>query len=250
MLSLHCCLITLTAALITACDVSTDGVDETRANVFYDDEHEELGCGGEYEDFDDFFTQPDHSSSLMITWSATNISTQDSGWANHDIPGEPIEEATFVGCRGCDPYTGDMAKTENLRLLCFIPSDIQEPSAWAETQQARWDAREEYPAIDNWRYYYRWSEGYVGLTRPVETLKKEGIIGSIPLEGSDVGDAACRAELGDSNAKLMEFHDSGGAWNLAGMIHPSTHARELLSEEAGEERFIVWINDQQSNPWN
>jgi hypothetical protein len=198
----------------------------------------------------DDYEYNEDSSDRMITWSAINISTADSGWANHEIPGEPIKDATFVGCNGCEPYRGDVDKTADLRLLCFVPSDISEPSSYADTQQARWNARDEYPAIDDWRYYYNWSGGYVGLTRPVYTLEEAGIITSIPLESASAGDRACQIELDDDQAKLMEFHDSGGAWNLAGMIHPNSVAPELLSSRAGEERFIIWIKDQQSNPWN
>ena len=192
----------------------------------------------------------DGSNPKMITWSAVNISTPDSGWATHDIPGTPIEGATFVGCRDCNPYTGDTEDTANLRLLCFVPSNLSEPESYAATQQARWNQRESYPAIDDWRYYYGWSGGYVGLTRPIYTLQEEQIITNIPLESSRQGDLACQAELDDKDAKLMSFHDSGGAWNLAGMIHPNSIAPELLSVRAGEERFIVYIADQNSNPWN
>ena len=200
------------------------------------------------DDYDYEYTED--SSDRMITWSAVNISTTDSGWANHEVPGDPIKDATLVGCEGCEPYRGDVDKTADLRLLCFVPSDISEPSSYADTQQARWNARDEYPAIDGWRYYYNWSGGYVGLTRPVYTLEEAGIITSIPLESASAGDRACQIELDDDQAKLMEFHDSGGAWNLAGMIHPNSLAPELLSSRAGEERFIIWINDQRSNPWD
>ena len=189
-------------------------------------------------------------SSTMITWIAKDISSRNGPWTTHEIPGPPIFGATFVTCGGCDPYQGDSKDTDNLRLLCFVPDDIQEPTAYAQIQQARWDARQDRPSIDNWRYYYGWSGGYVGLTRRVAALASSRVISSAPLPSVEEGHQACQRELNDPAARFMEFHDSGGAWGLAGMIHPNSVAPELLAEEAGEERFIVWINDQHSNPWD
>jgi hypothetical protein len=228
-------------SLLTACAVEEEFTEDIE-----DESSQMTGSQTTIVDSDDIGSDQE----LMITWSASNISTDDSGWANHDIPGKPIEGATFVGCRGCEPYRGDTSKSSNLRLLCFVPASIPEPSGYAATQQARWEARSERPAINDWRYYYDWSHGYVGLTRPIEVLKEEGIVENIPLGSAQEGDRACQNELSDSQAKLLEFHDSGGAWNLAGMIHPNSAAPDLLGINAGEERFIIYIDDQQSNPWD
>jgi hypothetical protein len=198
----------------------------------------------------DFYDEALGINPKMITWTSSDLSTQEGGWVTGEPPGAPIEGATFVSCGGCDPYQGDVEDTTPLRLLCFKPGDVPEPQGYAETRSARWEARQDNRAIDDWRYYQGWSGGYVGLTRPLDILQDEGLLSAFPLEGLRQANELCQRELNDPDARLLSFHDSGGAWGLAGMIHPRSHAPELLAERAGEERFIIYIRDQQSNPWN
>jgi len=81
-----------------------------------------------------------------ITFSATNIANAQNGGLDLE------RNATLVQCSKCDPYKGDTAETEKLRILCFTPANLYEPAKYATHYDTNW--QQGGAAINNWRFYY------------------------------------------------------------------------------------------------
>lgn len=205
------------------------------------------------------------SGGKAMTWStyelgaASNTNAgQRNAW-NSMIASNP--NVTLVGCKngnandGCNAYAGDRAITKKLRVLCLVPGNSPEPTGYANAFNTLAMTG---TASSNWRFYYGWSGGQIGLTKPV--------VGST-ITSQAVGDNLCKTALGDSNARMAEHHDNKtGGWAMGGTIHPRSKAKALLSngpvctcdddDENGEEsgktakRFWTAIKNQPANLWN
>ena len=186
------------------------------------------------------------TSGKGMTWLAYDLAhssnaSQAAAWQAL-LAVEP--DAVVVGCANkCDAYKGDTAGSERLPILCFVPGTKPEPALYAPVFAPFGTAAS--AASSNWRFYYGWSKGKVGLTRPV--------LGS-SLTSRAVGDAMCKTDLKDPAARMAEHHDNGvGGWALGATIHPNSNAKGLLRNPQSNgkiQRFWTAINDQPANPWN
>ena len=181
-----------------------------------------------------------------MTWSAYDLS-------NSTTPGAAaawqallaaVPDAVVVGCAmKCNAYQGDAAATAKMPILCFVPGTMPEPALYAPVFAPSGTAPG--AASSNWRFYYGWSKGKVGLSKPVA--------GSA-LTSRAVADAICKRDLSDPAARMAEHHDNGvGGWALGAIIHPNSNAKGLLKNpgsQGKDQRFWTAINDQPANPWN
>lgn len=202
------------------------------------------------------------SGGKAMTWSTyefgaasnTNVA-QRNAW-NSMIASNP--KVAVVGCKnggagGCDAYKGDTAIPTKLRVLCIVPGNSAEPAGYANVFSGTSFAN---TASSNWKFYYGWSGGQIGLTKPVS--------GST-ITSRAVGDNMCKTALGDPNARMAEHHDNKvGGWALGGMVHPKSKAKALLlngpvctcdddddDQNSGKtaKRFWTAINGQPANTW-
>jgi hypothetical protein len=154
----------------------------------------------------------------------------------HNIPNGAV-----VGCNNkCDAYKGDTAATEIRPILCIVPGTSPEPASYAATVGTSTSPN---AASSNWRFYYGWSGGQIGLSRPYR--------GS-DLVSRAVADGFCKRDLRDNNARMAEHHDNKiGGWALGGTIHPRSNAKGLLTNGGkADASFWTAINDQPANPWS
>ncbi len=154
-------------------------------------------------------------------------------------------KATVVGCKGsCDSYQGDTAETEKLRILCFVPGSIPEPTGYAGLFSG---GNYSNSASPNWQFYYGWSGGKIGLSIPV--------LGST-ITSRAVGDGICKHKtkgLNDANARMAEHHDNGvGGWSMGGEVHANSKVPNLLLNASQAKSFRFWtaINGQPANLWD
>ncbi len=190
--------------------------------------------------------------SLVATGTAANGAnlkalTFGATWLKPVLASHPAD-ATIVGCQAqpgpnCNPYAGDTPKTASLAILCFVPGSAPPPTDYNAWYQSHFNPAGY--AVNNWKFYYNWSGGQIGLTSQ---------IAGTAITSQAVGDAICKSAtqgLNDPNARMLEFHDNGvGGWNVSGTVHPNSKTPHLLKSNAGTRRFWVRSNDLQFNPWN
>ncbi|MFM5908827.1 MAG: hypothetical protein ACKOPO_14760 [Novosphingobium sp.] len=155
--------------------------------------------------------------------------------------GNNVPGGAVVGCKNqCNAYQGDTLPSERLPVLCIVPGTSPEPAGYAAAVGGPTAAG---AASSNWRFYYGWSGGQIGLSRP--TLGAD-------LTSRTVGDNICKRDLKDPNARMAEHHDNKvGGWGLGGMIHPNSNAKGLLTNGGtSDSKFWTAIKNQPANPWN
>jgi hypothetical protein len=208
------------------------------------------------------FTAPAMASGgKAMTWSTyefgaasnTNVA-QRNAW-NSMVASNP--NVAVVGCKnggagGCNAYQGDTAIPTKLRVLCIVPGSSAEPVGYANVFSGLAMTN---TASSNWKFYYGWSGGQIGLTKPVS--------GST-ITSRAVGDGMCKTALGDTNARMAEHHDNKvGGWALGGTVHPKSKAKALLlngpvctcddddDQDSGKtaRRFWTAIDGQPANTW-
>lgn len=189
---------------------------------------------------------PAHATGGMaMTWRVaelgkSSIAAQASAW--NALP----RNVVVVGCGnpnagGCNAYKGDTPITERRRIMCFVPGKSAEPAGYAAVFAG-------YPTgggDPNWRSYYGWSGGQIGLSNYY--------LGS-SLTSKAVADKNCQTDLRDPNARMIEHHDNNvNGWSLGGTVHPGSQVKHELMincEETSKHKYWASINGQPANPWN
>lgn len=146
----------------------------------------------------------------------------------------------IVGCSGCNAYKGETSIQEERRILCIVPGNKPEPAAYAALIAANNPFK---------KFYYNWSGGQIGLTKPIMGTK---------ITSQAVGDKYCKAGLGDPKARMLEHHDNRvGGWNVGGFMHPNSKAKNHLkkpklasNKPKKANHYWVRIKNQPANPWN
>jgi hypothetical protein len=121
-----------------------------------------------------------------------------------------VTRTDFVGCDGCDAYSGDTDCSEARPILCI-----------------RIDSSPD-PGVTPSGFYYGWTGGHIATTLPVQ---------GDALQSLDHVNATC-AEYFGPGWRMAEFHDGGGAWNW--------HA---YGDVRADMRFWIYLDDQPSSCW-
>lgn len=174
---------------------------------------------------------------IAMTWKTKTV---------HELRGPAgkigNQRIVVVGCSQCNAYKGDTKITEKRHILCITPGNAPEPAVY----NARFSAH---------KFYYNWSGAKIGLSKRR--------IGST-ITSRAVGDQFCKADLNDSQARMIEHHDNKvGGWNVGGFIHPNSkapaklrlpkapnNATEAEKNKLKPHKFWAAIRNQKANPWN
>jgi hypothetical protein len=119
-----------------------------------------------------------------------------------------------------NPYEGDTLITESLPILCIKKANLPKPDFVSPHFTPGGAMRG------------TWSNGYIALTKPIQGLE---------ITSLKVANEICQQTFGEGY-RMAEFHD-GAAWDFWGEI--VNNANFTL-----QDRFWVFINDQQANPWS
>lgn len=155
------------------------------------------------------------SGKKAMTWTNLKLIKTWNGEAHYALVGSDVNT---------NPYQGDTPITATLPILCIKKANLPKPSIKLGTHTTPGGA-----------YRATWSGGYIGLSNPVK---------GTALTSLTIANNICAEEFG-SGFQMAEFHDGDAdvwaGWDFWGeLVTPKTSLKD---------RFWVYINDQQSNPW-